>query len=216
MKPRLLDLFCGAGGCSVGYHRAGFDIVGVDNRPQPHYPFEFVQADAMTYPLDGFDAIHASPPCQAYSRALKHMAAEQPMLIDAIKTRLTENAAPWIIENVEGAPIPEQADLFGANGTMLCGTAFGLRIYRHRLFETSFPLKGTVCSHTRHAMNPHSVQGRQRMYAEFGKSDPELIWRNEMGVEWMGRHETREAIPPAYTEHIGQYLMAELNARAAA
>jgi DNA (cytosine-5)-methyltransferase 1 len=206
---RLLDLFCGAGGCSMGYHRAGFEVVGVDLHPQKNYPFEFHQADAMTFPLEGFDAIHASPPCQMYSRALKHMAAPQPMLIDAIKERLVNNGAPWIIENVVGAPIPHQTDLFGAHGVMLCGSAFGMRVYRHRLFEASFPLMGRPCSHTRPAMNPHKVKGRELIYEEFGHQDPELPWRRDMGVEWMGRYEAREAIPPAYTEFLGRQLTRE-------
>jgi DNA (cytosine-5)-methyltransferase 1 len=197
----------------VGYHRAGFDVVGVDINPQPNYPFEFHQADAMTFPLDGFDAVHASPPCQMYSRALRHMSAPQPMLIDATRARLAENGAPWVIENVEGSPLPSQSDLFGAHGVMLCGTAFGLRVYRHRLFETSFPVSGPPCKHTRPAMNPHNQAARDLMYEEFGRGDPEIIWRREMGVEWMGRYEAREAIPPVFTEHIGSYLMAEVRAR---
>lgn len=209
MKPKLLDLFCGAGGAAMGYHRAGFEVVGVDIKPQPRYPFEFHQADAMTFPLDGFDAIHASPPCQAYSLALRHLAAPQPMLVDAMRDRL-QRGAPWVIENVPGAPLVTASDLFGAHGVMLCGTAFGLRVYRHRLFEASFAIPSLGCCHRRHAMNPHRVEGRERMYAEFGRQDPEKVWRDEMGVSWMSRHETREAIPPAYTEYIGKQLLRAL------
>jgi DNA (cytosine-5)-methyltransferase 1 len=161
----------------------------------------------MTWPLDGFDAVHASPPCQSYSLALRHMAAPQPMLIDLIRTRLERTGKPWIIENVVGAPIPTQSTLEGDYGVMLCGTSFGLRVYRHRLFATSFPVQHQSCSHTRHAMNPHRAEGRDLIYEEFGRGDPELRWRDEMGVSWMGRHETREAIPPAYTEYIGEQLM---------
>jgi DNA (cytosine-5)-methyltransferase 1 len=207
VTPRLLDLFCGAGGAAVGYHRAGFDVVGVDIKPQPRYPFEFHQADAMTYPLEGFDAIHASPPCQAYSLAFRHMANPQPMLIDAIRERLEGAGVPWIIENVVGAPLPDAPTLFGSEGCLLCGTSFGLRVQRHRLFETSFPVAAPDCHHTRHALNPHRAEGRERIYAEFGRGDPEKLWAKDMGVQWMSRHEAREAIPPAYTEWIGRQLM---------
>src|SRR5215472_5910436 len=105
-RPLLLDLFCGAGGAAMGYHRAGFDVVGVDIAPQPRYPFEFHQADAMTFPLDGFDAIHASPPCQDYSKAMRHLATvNYPRLIYPIRDRLRATARLWIIENVAGAPL---------------------------------------------------------------------------------------------------------------
>jgi DNA (cytosine-5)-methyltransferase 1 len=101
VKPRLLDLFCGAGGCSVGYHRAGFEVVGVDINPQPNYPYEFHQADAMTYPLDGFDAIHASPPCQAHSAmSVMWNAREHPDLVAATRARLVATGLPYVIENV--------------------------------------------------------------------------------------------------------------------
>lgn len=207
-RPRLLDLFCGAGGAAMGYYRAGFDVVGVDINPQSRYPFEFHQADAMTYPLDGFDAIHASPPCQDYSKAMRHLAGDYPRLIEPVRNRIIASALPWIIENVEGAPLPRQDDLFGAHGVELCGTMFGLRIWRHRLFEMSFPVSSPCgCKHTLPAMNPHNQLGRDRMYAELGRCDPERPWRAEMGVEWMGKHEGREAIPPAYTEYIGSQLL---------
>ncbi len=208
--PRLLDLFCGAGGAAMGYHRAGFEVTGVDVNPQPRYPFAFVQADAMAYPLDGFDAIHASPPCQSYSRSFKHLATPQPMLLEAIRERLVATGVPWVIENVVGAPIPSAPELFGRSGFMLCGTAFGLRVERHRLFESNVPMASSECHHKQHAMNPHNVAGRRRIYTEHGRGDPELLWRKEMGVEWMNRHETREAIPPAYTEWIGRELLGRL------
>ncbi len=108
-RPRLLDLFCGAGGCSVGYHHAGFDVVGVDVNPQKNYPFEFHQADAMAYPLGGFDVIHASPPCQAFTKARKLQGNTHPDLIGPIRERLIAAGVPWVIENVPGAPLSKSA-----------------------------------------------------------------------------------------------------------
>ena len=223
-KPRLLDLYCGAGGCAVGYDRAGFEVVGVDINPQPNYPFEFHQADALAalddYIAEGdgsFAAIHASPPCQDYSKAMRHLAAPNPRLIDPVRGRMQESGLPWVIENVIGAPLPTQSDLFGRHGVELCGSMFGLPVWRHRLFETSFPIEAPRgCDHREPAMNPHNQLGRDRITAEFGPGDQERPWREAMGVEWMGRYEAREAIPPAYTEHIGGYLMTEIGVRNAA
>jgi hypothetical protein len=119
VRPRLLDLFCGAGGAAVGYHRAGFDVVGVDINPQPRYPFEFHQADAMTFPLDGFDAIHASPPCQAYSHGTPpDKRSNHPDLLDATRDRLNAAGLPWVIENVPRAPL--------RSPVILCGSQFDL------------------------------------------------------------------------------------------
>jgi DNA (cytosine-5)-methyltransferase 1 len=212
--PRLLDLFCGAGGAAMGYHRAGFEVVGVDNRPQPNYPFEFIQGDALAYvrglllgDWDWADAVHASPPCQDYSTAMRH----------PVRELLQKTGLPWVIENVPGAPLPQQDTLDGRYGVELCGTMFGLRVYRHRLFETNFPVSAPRgCSHTAPPMNPHNQVGRDRIYAEFGRQDPDPIWNKAMGVEWMGRYEAREAIPPAYTELIGHQLLAHLKAEALA
>jgi DNA (cytosine-5)-methyltransferase 1 len=201
---RVLDLFCGAGGTAMGLHRAWPDahIVGVDIKSQPRYPFTFRQRDAMTVTqeeLRSFDFVWASPPCQSYSLALRHLATPQPKLIDALREMLI---GAWVIENVVGAPL--------RNPLMLCGTMFGMRVYRHRLFEASFPLhNGMHCDHRRHALNPHSAEGRARIYAEFGRQEPEKLWGREIGVPWMNRHETREAIPPAYSEYIArQYVRA--------
>lgn len=224
MKPRLLDLFSGAGGAAVGYARAGFEVVGVDVVDQPNYPFEFMQEDAIALLRDAesgwvslnFEAIHASPPCQDYSRALRHMAAPQPRLIEPVRELLIETGLPWVIENVEGAPIPRHPDLFGSCGVELCGTSFGLEVYRHRLFESSFHIPAKPCNHSAPAMNPHNGRGRDRIYEVYGRQDPEKVWAKEMGVEWMNRHEAREAVPPVFTEHIGSHLMTHLTAQKAA
>jgi DNA (cytosine-5)-methyltransferase 1 len=218
MTPRLLDAFCCEGGCSTGYQRAGFDVVGIDKDPQPRYPFEFIQADAMevladTAFLDTFDVIAASPPCQSYSAALKHMAAPQPMLIDAVREAL--RGRMYVIENAPGSPIPTQSDLFGTHGIQLCGTGLGLRVYRHRLFESSVPLVGVSCAHRLPAMNPHNQVGRDYIYAEFGRGDPEVVWRREMGVEWMTKQGGRESIPPVFTQFIGTQLLDHLGKAAA-
>jgi DNA (cytosine-5)-methyltransferase 1 len=209
---RLLDLFCGAGGAAMGYHRAGFDVVGVDIRPQPHYPFEFHQADALEFPLDGFDAIHASPPCQrwtAYRRRGAGVGASAPDLIAAMRERLKSAAVPWVIENVPGAPV---------RGALLCGSSFGLDVRRHRHFETSFPMLAPECRHETQAPRFPCATNRTnlRRTVEVG------VWRiplevqhRAMGIGWMTLEELSEAIPPAYTEFIGRALMAQI-ARAAA
>lgn len=211
MKPRLLDLFCGAGGATMGYHRAGFDVTGVDINPQPRFPFPFMKANAMTYPLDGFDAIHASPPCQDYSRALRHATSGYPRLLDPVRERLQAFGVPYVIENVHGSPLPHQTTLDGTHGVELCGTMFGLRIWRHRLFETSWPVSPPRgCHHVGRPMNPYRADND----AYWGSDRSERVWRAEMDVPWMNRPEGREAIPPAYTEHIGKQLLAHLEVAA--
>jgi DNA (cytosine-5)-methyltransferase 1 len=147
-RPRLLDLFCCAGGAARGYQRAGFYVVGVDHEPQPRYGGdEFVQADALTFPLDGFDAVHASPPCQmfsAYRRAMPGRGDEHYVNhIPATRQRLDAWGGPWAIENVVGAPLE--------NPVMFCGTGFGLDVQRHRLFESNVPMMSPGCSHGRNA-----------------------------------------------------------------
>lgn len=217
MKPKLLDLFCGAGGAAKGYQRAGFYVVGVDLRPQPHYCGDvFIQDDAREwmhygFPRAGdFDAVHASPPCQQYSRALKHLARDEPKLIDECRDYFHSYLEiPWVIENVPGAPIETARDIWGHEGFQLCGTSFGLRVERHRLFESNVPMVSSECHHVRHAVNPHNQRGRDRIYAEFGRQNPERVWKQLMGVEWMTDDEAREAIPPAYTEWIGRQLLSQ-------
>ena len=212
MKPRLLDLFCGAGGASMGYSRAGFEVVGVDIKPQPHYPFEFHQADALTYPLDGFDAFHTSPPCQFITVAgTNHRKAGKtyPNLIPATRQRLIETGKPYVIENVPGAPL--------RNPFILCGTMFGLRLKRHRLFESNFPMwwPPATCSCYRPGFDCRP-NGVHKAYAfAFGAKLISVSGHNfhladaqeAMGIDWMGQKEISQAIPPAYTEYIGKYLL---------
>jgi hypothetical protein len=208
VRPRLLDLFCGAGGCAVGYHRAGFDVVGVDINPQPNYPFEFHQADALTFPLDGFDAIHASPPCQAHSALGWHSQnrhIEHPDLIPQTRARLDASGLPFVIENVEGAPL--------INPSRICGSGFGLPLKRHRLFETNFPLMVPPCAHgqmaKRFKIHRHGEIINTAFLPVYGTGGGKAAehWAEGMGIDWMDRAGLAQAIPPAYTEHIGGYLM---------
>lgn len=212
-KPLLLDLFCCAGGAGVGYVRAGFDVVGVDLEPQPNYPLPFIQADALTLDprfLSFFDAIHASPPCQSYSDLAKRNgnAHEWPRLIEPVRKMLQATGKPYIIENVEGAPLIDPA--------VLCGTMFpSLRVLRHRLFETNFNI--AVPAHKKHPL-VHTFDKRK---AHFGKTDEWKDYvtvtgggnctlaaaRDAMGIDWMTKGEINEAIPPAYTEFIGRQLL---------
>jgi DNA (cytosine-5)-methyltransferase 1 len=197
MKLRALDLFCCAGGASMGLHRAGFDVVGVDIRPQPRYPFEFHQADALEYPLDGFDFIWASPPCQAHTLAQRIQKNNHPDLIAPIRDRLIANGAPNTIENVPGAPLIDPVEL--------CGAMFGLRTYRHRLFECSFHLLAPP--HPPH-IAPLRKMGRPVRPGEFmhivGNFSGAALAREIMDMPWASRDELREAIPPAFSEFIGR------------
>ena len=213
MRPRLLDLFCGAGGAGMGYHRAGFDVVGVDIAPQPHYPFEFHQADALEYLIEHgheFDAIHASPPCQAHSVARHIHGGEYADLIPQTRTWLLEVGKPWVIENVPGAPL--------VNPVTLCGLMFGLRVYRHRMFESNFFMLGVP-----HAQHPGGATTNSKSgYSAFDRGATHITiggnnFRREDAIAalngdcaWMTRPELAQAIPPAYTEWIGQQLMAVL------
>jgi DNA (cytosine-5)-methyltransferase 1 len=207
-RPRLLDLFCGAGGAARGNHDAGFDVFGVDNVFQPNYPYSQVQADALTVDLHGFDVIHASPPCQRYSTTRALHANEYPDLIAHVRARLREQGRPFVIENVVGAPL--------LNPLLLCGSSFDLGVRRHRLFETS-PLLVFMPECVHHLQpEPLDVTGGGPVsptyvrYTAGGISrKPTSIAqaRHAMGIEWrMTRREVAQAVPPAYTKFIGEQL----------
>jgi DNA (cytosine-5)-methyltransferase 1 len=213
--PRLLDLFCGAGGCSVGYHRAGFtDIVGVDIRPQPRYPFAFVQGDALEYVAAHgreFDAIHASPPCQRYSVATKVQgrSGSHPDSVPPCRELLDASGKPWVMENVVGAPL--------LNAIELCGTMFGLQVFRHRLFESNVFLFQPA--HRKHRGTTNSHRWGKHRYDDMsggyltvcgGGNCKVATARKAMGIGWMTKAELNQAIPPAYTEFVGKQLLAHL------
>jgi DNA (cytosine-5)-methyltransferase 1 len=209
VKPRLLDLFCGAGGCSAGYQRAGFEVVGVDITPQPRYPFEFREADALDFPLEGFDAVHASPPCRAYTTLRHRTGGDYPDLVAATRDRLLDSGLPYVIENVIGAPL--------LNPVMLCGSTFGLgvggrQLRRHRLFESNAPIMAHPCQHHGPAVGVYGTGGGGQMTRGF-KAEGVADARVALDIDWMSLAELAQAIPPAYTEHIGGYLLAEVTAR---
>ena len=206
----------------MGYHRAGFEVVGVDIDPQPNYPFEFIQHDALTLDRDfllSFDAIHASPPCQSYSDLAKRNknAHEWPRLIEPVRELLEDLGKPWIIENVEGAPLRDPI--------LLCGTMFpGLRVIRHRLFESNIELE--VPEHRK----PHPlVFTHDKRKSHYGKLDQNTSFvqvtgggnctmanaRDAMGgLDWMRtKVELNESIPPAYTEYLGKQLLRAVRSR---
>jgi len=223
---RLLDLYCGAGGCAVGYARAGFDVVGVDIEPQPDYPFAFIQADALSLIGCGkFDAIHASPPCQAHT-AMRTMwnAGEHRNLILETRSLLRATGLPYVIENVLGA----RAEL--DHPVEICGASVGLRsathdLARHRLFETNWPLMVPPCAHgSRPVVGFYGdrVRDRRRIggSSDRGKdigislADKRRLANEAMGIDWMQTWKgISQAVPPAYTEHIGYYLIIEIERR---
>ncbi len=197
----------------MGYYRAGFEVEGVDIKPQPHYPFKFYQADALEFSLGGYDAYQASPPCQLYSLASvvhRNRGKEYPDLIASTRMRLVLTGRPFIIENVPPAA------KFLVNPITLCGTMFGLGVFRHRVFEVTFKIE--MLRHQKHNgkigdgkyFSVAGSGGRWKswgtVYRNVSKGTREQ-WREAMGIDWMLRSELTQAIPPAYTEYIGKYLI---------
>ncbi len=214
-RPRLLDLFCGAGGAAAGYDRAGFEVVGVDLDAQPEFPFTFVQGDALEMGrrmLGDFDAVHASPPCQGYTsmsnrwRGQGGATDKHPRLIAEVRAMLQEWGGPYVIENVPGA----RKEMRGT--VTLHGGMFGLNVSRPRLFESNVML-----------LTPTAEQP-ERIVGVYGKLDGRRLWSRKdgstlraartlleaseaMGIDWMTWDGIKESIPPAYTEYIGRQLM---------
>jgi DNA (cytosine-5)-methyltransferase 1 len=229
MKPRLLDLFCCAGGAGTGYARAGFDVVGVDIDPQPRYPYKFHQADALEFLASHgheFDAIHASPPCQVYSVTRHAHSAPHPDFLESTRVLLSTLSVPYVIENVPGAPLLAPLQL--------CGSEFGLKaadvdgvqlaLRRHRLFESSVWLMGAGgCIHDDtlvggsykgvHAKY-RRPEGRDEPSRKGGYTPAVHVRGALMEIDWMNEHELAQAIPPAYTEFIGRQLIEALEVAA--
>lgn len=208
MRPKLLDIYCCAGGAAVGYRRAGFDVVGVDIFAQPRYPFPFIQADALqVLKAVGhlFDAVHASPPCQAYTPlGALHRHITYPDLLAPTRDALDELGLPYVIENVMAAPMRRDV--------VMCGGMFGLRTYRHRQFESNVKL--TPREHPRHVIKTATKRRRelwgQGWHVSVTGDVGTYVGPEALGIDWMSGNELCQAIPPAYTEDIGRQLMTHL------
>jgi DNA (cytosine-5)-methyltransferase 1 len=208
----------------MGYHLAGFDVVGVDIKPQPRYPFPFLRCDAVGMAeqcaarqwrgevnafLGYIDAVHASPPCQAYSDLRHRTGGVYLDLVEVVRADLMASGLPYVIENVEGAPLE--------NPITLCGSSFGLgadgrQLRRHRLFECNFPVMAPPCQHRGEVVGVYGTGGGGQMTRGFKARGVEEA-REVLKTPWMTLAECSQAIPPAYTEHIGHYLMREVEAR---
>lgn len=209
---RALDLFCGGGGASVGLHRAGYEVIGVDHVDQPQYPFKFIKANALEYPIENFDLVWASPPCQAFSSATRNKENYE-NLIPETRARLEQSKIPYVIENVPGAPL-----LFP---TLLCGAMFDLGVIRHRIFETSFSV---VCPpHQKHkgslvtgeyitvagngGVPAWTLKERERRGMERHREGEMHLetWRKAMGIDWLDLKPLTQAIPPVYSEYLARF-----------
>ena len=217
-EPELLDLFSCAGGAGMGYHLAGFHVTGLDKDPQPNYPFRFIQADALEALADReflaqFDAIHASPPCQAftaYRRRGGGVGDGYPDLITPVREYLEASGLPWVMENVARSPVRPMVHLFGSS--------FGLDVQRHRWFETNVPMMSPPCAHGLQKPRFPCATNRTnlRRTVEIGVwRIPLPVQQQAMGIDWMTLDELTQAVPPAYTEYIVAQVLASMNERAA-
>lgn len=212
---KLLDLFAGAGGCSVGYYRAGFQVTGVDIKAHPDYPYQLIVADVLDFMTQDdwhadYDLIHASPPCPRYS-SITHVSGNpdaHPDLVPVMIQMLTKTGKPWVIENVMGAPMP--------GSVVVCGSSFGLRVRRHRQFLSNVPLRSSVCDHKSqgraigvYGNQTGSYESQLARYKRIGRdyglrAENVADAQNAMGINWMNDwDDLTDAIPPAYTEFIG-------------
>lgn len=223
---RLLDLYCGAGGAAVGYHRAGFShITGIDTRNQPRYPFDYIQADALEYLAahgHEYDAIHASPPCQAFVALAKVSTGQNnhPDLLTPTLAALQPLTTPWVVENVETAPMPATV--------ILCGSSFNLKVRRHRKFASNIFIPAKPCQHKDQpyvigvygsgagARGHFRWDPQRKKMRNFGRQARYTAEASDAmgGLDWMVRREMNEAVPPAYTEYIGRYLLEYITERA--
>ena len=201
---RVLDLFCGAGGAAAGYHQAWPDaeIVGVDLVHQPRYPFTFVQGDATTYPLDGFDFVHASPPCHDHSALRSRTGLDHGTgwMLEQTLARLEAWGGLWVVENVD------QADFGNRYRVRLCGSSFGLQVRRHRWFATNVALIAPACRHAEQGqpLGVYGTGGGGQMTR--GRKATPAEAKVAMGIDWMNRYELSQAIPPAYSRFIAEQL----------
>jgi len=207
---KLLDLYCKAGGASKGYQLAGFEVVGVDIKKQKRYPYEFIQADCLELMKDieflkSFDVIAASPPCQTHSitqhlRNAQGRSTDKVDLIPQTREALIASGKPYVIENVPGSPLIEPIQM--------CGSYFGLKVRRHRRFESNLPIVGSPCKHKEQG-KPVGVYGSMRDEIPKGGHTAKTIEeaREAMGIDWMIWGELVEAIPPIYTQEIGKQLL---------
>lgn len=199
-RPKALDLFCCGGGAGMGLYNAGFDVVGIDIEMQKKYPFLFIQADVTKIDFSNFDFVWASPPCQAFTAAKHLQGNDHPELIEPIREMLKASGTPYCIENVVRAPLLDPI--------LLCGAMFGLKTYRHRLFETSFPI--VAPEHPEHSAKQCKM-GRPPKDGEFiqvvGHFSGVEFAKEAMGIDWLGQNQLREAIPPAYSEYIGREFL---------
>ncbi len=184
----------------MGLHQVGFEVIGVDIKPQPKYPFEFHQGCATEFPLDGFDFLWASPPCQRHTKANKLQGNSHPCFIDVIRARFIKSGKPYCIENVVGAPL--------INPVMLCGTMFGINTYRHRIFESNFKIN--PLPHPEHIVKQVKM-GRPVKEGGFiqivGHFSNVPYAKKVMGIDWLGQNELREAIPPVYSKYIAEQFL---------
>jgi DNA (cytosine-5)-methyltransferase 1 len=208
---KCLDLFCKQGGASRGLADAGFQVTGLDIDPQPLYPFDFIQADATTYPLDGYDFYWASPPCQLFSKLKGLVTKQYPDLLSTIRDQLTATSKPFVIENVPGAPLQ--------NPLLLCGTMFGLKVRRHRLFECHPPIYPLLPPHgcrgpagfTNVYHGVSAFKNNAKLISVVGHSFNVRDARAAMGIDWMNAAGLSQAVPPAMSHFIASLLIDHLH-----